>query len=174
MKQRIHRNKTDLGFKDLYKDYKEVSYYKVNQKLFKAILTLFFKELVRRIIEESLVFRLPYRLGIIGIKKRPNRDIVYDENGKLDYKKSKLKIDFGETNKMWKEYPELKAQKKVVYHENDHSGNTNVKIEWNRFRTDKSRIVRNIKGYLFCPSREFKRNLAKHIKSNPNTEYYDF
>ena len=165
MKTKKVKYKSDIGLGDIYSEYKKSVKNPLNRSDFMKTMYSFLKNLVKGMIEESMVFKLPFFLGTIGIKKYDAPDLVFGSDGKIDHNRCNISIDFGETNKLWKEYPELKEQKKVIYHENEHTDGKRVKIKWNYV---------TFRGYTFSPCRNFKRSLAKFIKLNPNTEYYDF
>ncbi len=134
-----------LTLKHIYqfyiKDIDRDSKYYIDYRTFRTICEEFNKELSTEILE-GLFFKMPYRLGIIRIKKR-----------KIDLRN--LKPDFGLFNKS---DAELKNK-----HLNEHSNNYYVKYHWNkRYAT----MIKNKSMYSFIPTRANKRTLAKLIKSD--------
>lgn len=132
-----------LTIKHIYqfyiKDIDRDSKYYIDYRTFRTICEEFNKELSSEILE-GYFFKMPYRLGILRIKKR-----------KIDI--NNLKPDFGEYNKS-----EIKNK-----HLNEHSNNYYVKYHWNkRFAT----LIKNRSLYSFIPTRANKRTLAKLIKSD--------
>jgi len=132
-----------LTIKHIYqfyiKDIDRDSKYYIDYRTFRTICEEFNKELSNEILE-GYFFKMPYRLGILRIKKR-----------KIDF--NNLKPDFGEFNKS-----EIKNK-----HLNEHSNNYYVKYHWNkRFAT----LIKNRSLYSFIPTRANKRTLAKLIKSD--------
>lgn len=132
-----------LTIKHIYqfyiKDIDRDSKYHIDYRTFRTICEEFNKELSNEILE-GYFFKMPYRLGILRIKKR-----------KIDF--NNLKPDFGEFNKS-----EIKNK-----HLNEHSNNYYVKYHWNkRFAT----LIKNRSLYSFIPTRANKRTLAKLIKSD--------
>jgi len=132
-----------LTIKHIYqfyiKDIDRDSKYYIDYRTFRTICEEFNKELSSELLE-GYFFKMPYRLGILRIKKR-----------KIDF--NNLKPDFGEFNKS-----EIKNK-----HLNEHSNNYYVKYHWNkRFAT----LIKNRSLYSFIPTRANKRTLAKLIKSD--------
>lgn len=130
-----------LTLKDSYKKYKEEfsknSKSIIEYKLYRSICEDFNKELMNSIILEGELFKIPYRLGHLRIKKR-----------KINIKN--LKYDYGIYNK-----EDLKNK-----HLNEHSGNYYVRFYWNKVMN----VIKNKTAYCFIPTRANKRNLASIIK----------
>lgn len=120
------------------KDILDTSKYYIDYKRYRDICEDFNKMIMTDIIEEGYFFQLPYRLGIIRIKKRQ-----VDLNN--------LKSNFGLFN-------EENIKTKYL---NEHSGGYYCRFYWNK-RVDT--IVRNKTAYSFIPTRYNKRYLAKTIK----------
>lgn len=125
--------------KDKYKDTK----YDLDYRIFRMICETFNKYLMDSIIDDGYFFKVPYRIGIIRIKKHKVN---------LDH----LKKDYG-----------LYNQSNGIYkngHLNDHTGNMYVKYYWSKFYTDN--MVKNKTYYSFIPTRTNKRRLASLLKEN--------
>lgn len=121
----------------------------VEYKLYKEICVEFNKLLMKSIIEDGKSFQVPYRLGILRIRKR-----------KIDY--NNLKPNFGLYNK---------TGIKTV-HLNEHSGGYYGKFHWNKTTS----IVKNKTIYSFIPTRANTRYLTKVIKDNGRSQinkYFD-
>ena len=71
-----------------------------------------------------------------------------------------MKIDWGETNKLWKNNPQAKLDKKMVYFTNLHSDNSYAKFFFEKHYLCSS----NIKMYSFIPTYANKKSLSKAIK----------
>ena len=138
------------------------------------VLRLFNKKVKDAIIYDSWVFKLPYRLGYIYVKKIKMR-FQLDKNGELY--KHKLVPDWLRTKELWKKiYPgltneELKAipHKKLIYITNEHTYGYKFIIFWKKRNC-------NIPGhgpYEFIFAKDNRRELAKLLKSNPNITYYE-
>jgi len=159
---------TDYKNPYLYKTFKYQHDYIPMHKIehSKILLSIFSK--LRHEIYKGYILKLPYNLGYIGIEeKKPI--IRFNEDGTINKKGSSLTIDYKATRELWEEYPELQEKKKVVYFENEHTSGNKYKIKWRHFGKNK-----NISVYAFKPTRRFSRELAQYLKSNPNTNYYDF
>lgn len=121
------------------KDISENSKYNIGYKIYRDICEEFNKQLIKIIIEKGYSFDIPYRLGIIRIKKR-----------KINY--NNLKPNFGLYNKS-----EGKLKNK---HLNEHSGGYYCMFYWCK----KLAIVKNKTAYCFIPTRYNKRWLSSEIK----------
>lgn len=111
--------------------------------------------------------KLGARLGDIYIRKVKVKPRIFSD-GTLD--KRSVAIDYGATNKMWAEEPELRAKGVFVYHTNEHSDKYMFKWVWD---TKKSNF-RNKTAYKFVIIRKAKRKLAKEVKKPGNKfDYYE-
>lgn len=124
------------------KDLEEDSKYNVDYRTYRDICEDFNKLISEAIIERGEFFQLPYRLGILRIKKRQT-----DLNN--------LRSNFGLFNK-----DNIKS--KFL---NEHSKGFYCRFYWNK-RIDT--IVKNKTAYSFIPTRFNKRYLAKVLKENKN------
>jgi len=148
--------------------------FNVSFKQYCEVLRLFNKKAKDALIYDSWVFRLPYRLGTIYIRRKKIR-IQLDAHGELY--KSKLNPDWPRTKKLWKDmYPDLSSaeikkipNKKVVYITNEHTSGYRYYIHWQK----KYCNVPGHRPYEFVFARDNKRELAKLLKTNPNIMYYE-
>lgn len=122
------------------KDVKLDSKYNIEWSLYKDILFTFNKSIMKSIIEDGYIFKMPYRLGTIRIIKKPNR---------LD----RLKPDYSLYNTSEGEYK--------IKHLNEHTNNYYVRFHWYK----KDMIVINKTIYSFIPTRDNKRYLASLLKT---------
>jgi hypothetical protein len=132
------------------KDISESSKYYIDNKTYRSICEDFNKMIMTEIIENGEFFTMPYRLGIIRIKKR-----------KVDL--NNLKPNFGLFN-------ETNIKTKYL---NEHSGGYYCRFYWNKHVDT---IVRNKTAYSFIPTRYNKRYLAKTIKEQGRKQvnlYFD-
>ncbi len=138
------------------------------------VLRLFNKKTKDAIIYNSWIFKMPYRLGTIYIKRIKMKLALY-ESGELDTRG--LVPDWPKTYVLWERiYPgkskdELKQirGKKIVYLLNEHTSGYKMIIHWQKKRC-------NIPGhgpYEFVFAKDNRRELAKLLKSNPNVTYYE-
>ncbi len=121
------------------KDISETSKYHVDYKLYRDICEDANKMLINDIVDEGFFFNIPYRLGILRIKKK-----------KINFKN--LKPDFGLFNQS---EGELKNK-----HLNEHSGGYYCMFYWNK----QVCVVKNKTAYCFIPTRHNKRYLASQLK----------
>jgi len=150
--------KKDYGSDDIYNLYKneikkiavtekELDSLLVDKKLFRTICDEFNKLLIDEILINSEEMRLPYRLGVVRIKKSKMK---YDD-------KNKLKIDWAASKKLGKR----------IYHLNDHTGGYKYRFYWTKG------IVKNITAYSFIPTRTNTRRLASILKDkNRQLDYF--
>jgi len=153
----MSKHKTHFGIRDAYMYYKSTCDTAVDYNIFTDICKEFYKEVSKMIVFNAFELRMPYRLGRLRVRKyKPKLKINAD--GTLD--KSKLFVDYANTNKLWSEDEEAKKNKKLVYHLNDHSNGYQHRWFWEK-RTSN---IPNHSAYCFMPSRQNKRTLAKALK----------
>ncbi len=159
--QRIHKRKRDYGMEDYYKFYLKKN--KISKKLFNNIITDFNNELINIIIEDNLIYNIPY-IGLeIVIKKDKRKPKIV--NGKLI---NNIPIDFQATNKLWESNPECKEKKLLVRYNNSHSSGYVFRIYCKKFKSN----LKNRSLLKFKPSRKFQRSLSARIK-DPNKDNFD-
>jgi len=161
---------------DFYKYYKENAQNPVDLKTYRRVIKNFFKEVQSRIIWNNYEFVLPFRLGIISIKRKKQKLKVKD--GKI----RGLPIDWDKTIKFYMEknpgktYNEVKHSLKeidnlkIFYHENNHTDGYVCKILYDK-------TIANYKGQnhrIFVPARGFNLELNKALKSPKKPTYYDY
>lgn len=117
---------------------------------------------MRDLILEGHEVKIPERLGTITVRGRKIETEFDEELGRI----SNQCIDFGETNKMWAKYPELKQKKQMVYHLNEHTNGVRYRYFWSRDRV----LVENKLFYTMVLTRANKRKLSALIKGGK--EYY--
>jgi hypothetical protein len=150
-------------------------YYQANAKLTKVDRIKyngFLKELLetfgKLIIEEGLELKLN-QIGKIRIRTKTLN--LIKPNGDL----SRLKVDWKATWDHWfSRYPNLSKEeiveikdKKLLYHDNEHSNQEFYVHYWNNFTSN----LKYKSFYDFKPSRQYSRLLAKVIK-DPNRKIF--
>lgn len=139
------------NLREMYEEYIKTvdphSPYCVTYKEFMNITEDYLKAVSQGLLDGKGSFKIPCNLGYIDIIKK-----------KVDLSKLK-RID-------WKASVENGKQ---IYHLNEHSDGFNYKIEWTRIVQN----ARNVKLYVFQPTRNMKRTLAKLIK-NKEFDTYEF
>jgi len=150
-------HKDKLSTQDVYKPYRQIRKLNkqpfVTEKVFLEILSLFFI-FIKDLILKGRTVELPGDMGELCISGAKPR-IKFDGEGR-----PKLPPDWGETRKLWKENPEAREQKKILFHFNDHTGYIRYKIFWKR------KFIANIDNlvyYSFMGARKFTREVAQNI-----------
>ena len=161
-KQRIHKNKADYGLPDYFNFYSE-NIGNIDRGLFSKIITEFNKGVVDLIIEESLVFYIPYIGFEIMVKKDKRKPKIV--NGKLI---NNVPIDWKATNELWDENEEAREKKLLVRYNNSHTSGYVFRIYCKKFKGN----IKNKNLYKFKPNRKFQRDLSARIK-DPDKDNFD-
>lgn len=119
--------------------------YYVDYKTFVSITTTYLKGIGDYLLETSLPFRLPHRLGSFRVVKKKINFLYQNKNymGSIDWAAS------------------VKVGKQVFY-TNDHTGGYKYLFFWDRSNCK----INNLSKYRFIPCRTFKRRLASLLKNN--------
>ena len=133
---------------------------KFNQRKFESII-------------KGYIFKMPYRLGSLGIIQYKKK-IKFDENGKLLYRG--LVPDWAKTYKIWKEeYPDCVTRsdykkhknKTIVFRTNEHTDGRIFRFHWKK----KYCNIKNISAYELVIPPQYKKALARRIMENNNIQY---
>ncbi len=155
---------------DFFKFYKANSKNPVNQKVYNA----FVKELLTQYMESIILEGEEIRLGMIGrLRVRTNQLKVIKDNGELA---KSLKPNWELTWKYWFEkYPGMSKEeivnltnKKVIYHENEHSHGEFYDFFWDKVTSN----VRYKSLFKFVASRQYKRLLNSVVKDTNRKVFY--
>jgi hypothetical protein len=135
-----------LTLVDAYKDYiknfnKEGDPYNITCIEYRNICKIYFKKVINSIIDKGIKYKLPYRLGMMYIRKRKHQRKSELFKKKIDFQKT---IEFGKT----------------IYYLNEHSSGYTYSFKWSKITA----LFKNKGRYRFVPSRENKRRLASKIK----------
>jgi len=132
---------------DIYRGYiedkEEESPYNIDQATFILINDLYWKEAVDNVLHGETL-HMPFGTGCILIEKKKAPA----------FRTSNRFIDWQATGKL-------------VYHLNEHTNGYNYFIRW-----FKRGIIKNKSKYRFIPTRDFRRTLAKLIKSK-EMDYFE-
>lgn len=120
--------------------------FKVTYRQYIDICYAFNKKLSEELIENGSIYKLPFHLGELSIKRR-----------KMKY--NSLKVDFGE----------LKKTGILTYHTNDHSREYYAFCHWNK---SKCKVV-NKSVYSFTLSRDNKRAIATRMKDGVSHQMFE-
>lgn len=157
---RNHKLKADYGIRDYYKFYKKDVNNPIDKKLYNEIITKYNTEIKNLIIEENLVYQLPY-LGFEVILKKQKR-VPKIKNGKL---LNNIPPDWKATKELWEKDEEAKEKKLLVRYDNYHTSNYIYRIYFKKFKSK----IKNKSLFKFQPNRSFKRQLSARIK-DPNKD----
>jgi len=145
-------------FKLGYDYYKRHYKNPVKQKEYNKILDEYLGFVVHYLLEKGS-WQFPARLGSL---------IIY---GRLPKKRTstgsiKRYINWKETNKLWAEDPEAKAERRKIYFYNEHTNGYVYTIAWD----NRNKLISQKEYYKFVPNRDLKRGLAKRLLEN-SSEY---
>jgi len=152
---------------DIVRFYNKFYKNRLDEKLFRLVLNDINTEIRKKVYEGHIV-HLPRGLGELYVRRSNRHKLVFTEEGNVDFIKTTVMTDWGSTNKLWKEQPELKGKTYLLY-ENIHTGGYKMKLIW---RTPASKHD-HVRYMQFKPARVFKRGLAKYIKDNNKIDYFD-
>jgi carboxylesterase type B len=133
----------------------------INNSIYSTLIRRFHEKMMDKIIYNQHEYKMPYHLGTILVVKKKN-EIVYDENGKIDHKKSKMHLDFVLSKKY----------NKLMYHHNTHTKGYYMRFHWRK--RNKAAYVKNIGIYSFIPSAPNKNNLKHAIRKYYTKGKIDF
>jgi len=155
MRRATHKNhNADYGRIHMYSTYcKRVSVTdRQSEKVYRKVLNDFNKAVVDLIVNEAYDFIIPCNLGSLKIIKFKNK-FKFNSNGEMI--KGKLYPNWKATNELWAKNPEAKAQKKLIYHVNEHSEGYQHKWCYDNYRNKSI----NKTAYNFIAVRSNKRRI---------------
>lgn len=175
MKRGAGKISSDIKRSDMYKAYKrqvkddgDSHIFNLSSKEYSKVVNLFNKKVSSKILEDAFEFILPYRLGILRIKKYKSKLKLDPVTGEL--MKHRLRPNWKATKDLWDANPEAKENKKIVYHLNEHTEGYNFKWHFSNYRSN----CPNKSSYSFIPTRDNKRRLAAILKDELRTiDYYE-
>jgi hypothetical protein len=171
-----HKTSITCGLWDAFKDFRKrykLVYPDIDRKKYVELCHIINESLSDKIIKESFEFKMPFRLGSLGIKK--NKVQIHVKEGKLE--KNKLIIDWEKSWDYWhNEYPgksrkEINAikDKLVIYNMNDHTNGYVMRWKWDKTTCN----LHNQTVYQFRPTKRNRLALAAWIKSEEReNDYY--
>lgn len=144
--------------------YKNSEYY-ISYSDYCKVLDSLNIEIRNLILNEAFDFNIPYRMGLLSIRKK--KYIPYlDDNGKLI---NNLPVDWNSTLELWKSDEKSKNKKTLVRYFNNHTKGYVAK--W--YYSVRKANYRYKSGYRFIPCRTAKLELAKLLKDETtNIDYY--
>lgn len=160
---RINRNNSNAFVPKKYIDPSKVRY-AVTRAEYIDILSSINEAIATKIISENFHFRMPYKMGSLEIvKKKPK--VIVDSN---DNVRNYLPIDWGATNKLWKEDPIAKKKKKLIRHKNSNSEGYVFKTTYRKLNSNYA----NVKVYNFRTSKNYRQLMVSLVRDNPNIDFY--
>lgn len=121
----------------------------------------------------GVIFKLPYRLGSIGVIQKKIK-IHLKKDGSVDLKK--IGIDWDATIRLWhKLYPECKnradlkkiANKPLCHYTNEHTDGKVFRFYWKK----KYSTVKNKSAYSFTVVKQHRYRLKSVIDNNPSIQF---
>lgn len=173
----VHKYKIDYGNTDIFKYYKEKTGnpHKLTQKKYFDIFEEFITYVKELMLNNGFSYHMPARLGNLHFYKYKVK-IRLNPDGSLD--KRNLRVDWDATKKFWAElYPgktiqELKEikDKPRLFYMNKHTDGFRIRLKW-----DKTTAYYKYKSYYRLKLvRQFARQVAEVVKSNPNVDFMQF
>lgn len=111
-----------------------------------------FVDVLFSLLTKGFKVNMPFRLGALGIVSKSHS--------------VKGIVDWQRTKKLWREYPEEKENKTIIYNLNEHSDGKSYRVSWlNRYG------FANKEVYNLLLGKSFKARLASLIKEGWSNEY---
>jgi len=164
--------KTDLGYNEIYNHYVSNSEMPINKSKHSEVLTSIFENIMNTAIKEGKTIKFPLKFGNFNVQKKKQK-IVYNKDGSIN--RICFKTDFGATNQYWKSlYPD-KTYEEILKIPNKTKVYCKNKYRM-KFKYDKSEAHYKGKSVImFIPSRNWCREMSKHLKTNPYaTDYKEY
>lgn len=145
----------------MYDFYKLSVFSKYTREQYTNLISDFYKAIRDLIINKDYEYKFHHRLGNLKIIKYLP---VYMYNPLLPDGSVNMKgmqVDWGKTNVLWKERPELKAKKIFIYFDNKHSDEYKYMVFWDKHRMN---FINN-QIYRFEKCRTFRLLLGQSVLS---------
>lgn len=160
-KNKPNKLKIDFGITDYYKFYKNKyikkdEVYNLTSVEYNEIISDYNLEIKDLILNYNYDFKLPFQLGIIGIRKyKPTFKV---ENGKI--LTNNFPVNPRATRELWDSNPEAKNKKILVRYTNKHSDGYVFTLKY--FKSNAK--YKNKSIYRITFKREFQRELSVRAK----------
>lgn len=125
------------------------------------IISCINEEISDYLINTGNPFKLGHGLGELQIKKKFPAPPMLNEDGTF---RIRIPIDWAATNKLWKENPEAKENKKLIRHLNSHTNGFTAKLTWSN-----TKYMALYECWDFEAGRDFNRKLGKILKTVPDS-----
>lgn len=141
------------------------SKYFLEYKEFNDLLTDLNIGLRNLIIEQSFEFNIPYRMGILSIRKNKPEPYIDNEGNLVNT----LPVDWKATKELWANDEQAKEKKTLVRHLNKHSQGYVMRWKYDLSTAN----YKNKSVYRFVPCRDAKRMITPTVKDQNNKiDYY--
>lgn len=153
-KQRNHIANSDFGILDYYKFYIKKYNSNISKSKYTKLIQEFNEEIINLIIEDNLVYQLPYIGMEVMIKKDRRKPRII--NGKVV---NNTPVDWKVTKELWEKDKDAKDKKILVRYNNYHTSGYVFRIYCKKFKCNlKYRSL-----YKFKPNRKFTRQLSARL-----------
>lgn len=142
-----------LNIRSSYSVYSNISEDPIDIKTYMLIVKGYLKFLIQRLFDKGEI-SIPEKLGILKVIGKKVK--VRVEDGVI----KGLAPDWVKTKELWKQDPEAKDRKQLVYHFNEDSNGIRYKFHWSTNRV----LVANKTLYNLRLTRTNKRDLSNKIK----------
>lgn len=129
----------------------------IEQGMYKHLLKDFHETVVSKILLEGKMYSMPCKLGILSISYSFPNTIINDD---MKILRTNAPVNWGETLKMWKDNPELRVERKRIYHTNAETGGKVYSFKSVLYKKSASdfmgaysfKVVRNIRRSFLAPA----------------------
>lgn len=143
--------------------------YNIDYKIFYDIVKSVNYKIVDRMIYNSYVYQMPYGLGTLFVAKK-RRKLHYNDDGSIDYKRTKFYMDWGKFQKLTKEERKDKDKVKQCYHYNTHTKGYHFMFYFRRKQSALPKMV----YFVFRYEQPNKSKLNKAVINYYNKGKIDF
>lgn len=156
-KGKKNKIKHGYGIGDYYNFYKENYDNPVDKKLYRKIIKDYHQQLYTEIIEHAYDFKLPFRLGVLCLRKYKPKLELRSDNKLINNNPP----DFKKTKELWERDPEAKKNRVIVRHLNRHSNGFVFTFKYFKQTAN----YKNQTVFQFEPVRKVKQYINKCIKN---------
>lgn len=155
----MRKIKHDYGMPDYYNFFIKLYNHDIKREKYNNIITDFNTGLQDLIINDNLVYQMPYINFEIMLKKEKRKPRIVD--GKLI---NNLPIDWNKTNKLWERNEEAKEKKLLMRINNSHTSGFVYRIYCKKFKS----ALKNRGLYRWKTIRQFARRLKTRLNAPDN------
>jgi len=157
----IFRNKTDYGFKEIYKHYKEEGG-TLERGKFKEVLGELNNRYINHVIKgHTWIF--PFRLGNLKCRRK-RKNLVWE--GKIN--KRVARVDWKKSYRIWeKMWPDKTSAERIAMKDkplahltNENSAGDGLKFYWRKY------VSFGLKNYCLMINQKHRKSLVKYVQEN--------